>query len=338
VDAEARRRAAIPSFGASLVLGGRRAARWLAALGAHEAEAVASAPGASPLVMFRSAHRGGDPAGIVAAARLVPVTRSAAPEDRPTSSDLANALSAVTTHGDASLIAAMVEEVRRLRPPAPRRVSRRSRGPDAVGRRLLPYNLACATAQLGRPDEALAHLADYLATGEDPWDAWFDRDLEPLWSDPRFVELLGGHGANGPAPPDLAVVIRLAIQVRSVPVAERAIRAAISTGRLLASYDLERLLDGVLQWGSQQELEAAWRVLGELEQTRDAIDEPTAARSALLARLAERIGDRPSALSHVIEALEGGATGILATADLDRLVRSPDFAARCAQRHDMGTP
>lgn len=337
VDAEARRRAASSSFAASLALGGRRAARWLAALSANEAEAVAPAPSASPLVMFRSAYRGGDPAGIVAAARLVPKVRSTASKERLTAAELANALSDITTHGDASLIAAMVEEVGRLAPPSPRRSSK-SRGPEAVGRKHLAYNLACALAQLGRLDEALEHLAVNLAAGDDPWDAWFDRDFEPLWSDPRFVELLGRHGARGPAPPDLGAAIRRALQTRSIPVAERAIRAAIATAQMLASNDIERLLNGVLQWGSKRDLEAAWRVMGELEEARDALDEPTAARSALLARLAEQIGDRASALVHVANALEGGATHILAAAELDRLVRSPEFAAWCAQHHNKVAP
>jgi hypothetical protein len=55
----------------------------------------------------------------------------------------------------------------------------------------LLYNLACAETQLGETDSALDHLraalrADRSLTGS----ARHDGDLEPLRSDPRFLELI----------------------------------------------------------------------------------------------------------------------------------------------------
>lgn len=61
------------------------------------------------------------------------------------------------------------------------------------GHGILHFNLACAEAQLGETDAALEHLREGVRERPDlAAAARDDHDLEPISSDPRFSQIVGG--------------------------------------------------------------------------------------------------------------------------------------------------
>ena len=63
---------------------------------------------------------------------------------------------------------------------------------DADDQAVLHYNLACAEALLGNPEEALDHLERAIAGRPSLAEgARGDSDLEPIRGEPRFAELVG---------------------------------------------------------------------------------------------------------------------------------------------------